>query len=76
MQAQQREPITLQALEMAYPHLNWRRPVRVVIANYGAGWGCRVCIALKGMLACEGVPFTTYDEAEEHIHLTHGTEPG
>jgi len=56
-----------EALERAYPKIEWRLPIRMA-APQGTGLGCRFCIARYGIKAHE-IPALPQTIAEFHAHM-------
>lgn len=69
--------VTVDALERQYPWIRWRTPVRVTSADASKRYGCRVCIAIRGLTGdeVEALP-ETRGEWEKHfveVHIAGGT---
>jgi hypothetical protein len=56
-----------QALERAYPRIEWRLPIRMA-SPQGTGLGCRFCIARHGIKAHE-IPALPQTISEFHSHM-------
>jgi hypothetical protein len=63
-------------LEIHYPLVPWREPIKVTRTDGACGYACRFCIAIKGLKADDIpdlAPFAYL--VREHILLDHGVVP-
>jgi hypothetical protein len=63
-------------LEISYPSVPWREPIKVTRTDGARGYACRFCIAMKGLKADEIPNLAPYAYlVREHILLDHGVVP-
>jgi hypothetical protein len=68
LQEEERPLLTDAELEMLFPSVPWRDPIRISDFDGNFGFGCRFCIARHGIRGCD-IPSLSMSAREVRRHI-------